>query len=157
MLSEDDWGVWRELRLAALAEAPYAFGSTLADWSGDGDQEGRWRARLSMRGSHNLVALLDGTPMGMASGVPGSGEGTAELVSMWVSPAARGRGVADSLVEAVAAWALERGSHTLELAVMPGNSRAIALYRRLGFKQTDILGSPTPDGSSHELVMSKPL
>lgn len=45
-VSPDSWRMWRELRLAALAEAPNAFGSTLAEWSGAGDTEQRWRARL---------------------------------------------------------------------------------------------------------------
>ena len=45
-LNPGDWWLWRELRLAALAEAPAAFSSTLAEWSGAGDTEQRWRARL---------------------------------------------------------------------------------------------------------------
>lgn len=53
MLTPDDWPIWRELRLAALAEAPQAFGSRLADWQGEGDREERWRDRLSIPGSCN--------------------------------------------------------------------------------------------------------
>jgi hypothetical protein len=64
-LAPEDWPVWRGLRLAALAEAPYAFGSTLADWQGTGDREERWRARVQIPGSHNVVAVLDGQPVGL--------------------------------------------------------------------------------------------
>ena len=60
VLTPDDWRTWRRLRLAALAEAPYAFGSRLADWQGDGDREERWRARLGIPGSFNVVAVLGG-------------------------------------------------------------------------------------------------
>jgi hypothetical protein len=46
VLSEQDWRDWRNMRLQALADAPAAFGSTLAEWSGASDREERWRSRL---------------------------------------------------------------------------------------------------------------
>jgi ribosomal protein S18 acetylase RimI-like enzyme len=156
VLMPRDWGAWRRLRLAALAEAPYAFGSRLADWQGDGDREERWRARLDIPGSFNVIAVLDGEPAGLASGVP-SGEGAAELISMWVSPAARGHGVGDHLVQAVSWWARQTGAEVLRLAVVPGNENAAALYRRNGFRLTGELGDLMPDGVRREHIMAKDL
>lgn len=155
-LEPDDWTVWRELRLAALAEAPYAFCSTLAQWQGDGDREERWRARLETPGAH-VVAVLDGRPVGMVSGVPGDGADCVELISMWVSPAARGRGVGSRLIAEVERWAGRSGVTSLRLAVMPGNDAAIALYERCGFVDTGELGDLLPDGASRERVMAKSL
>jgi len=156
VLTPDDWRIWRRLRLAALAEAPYAFGSRLADWQGDGDREERWRARLGIPGSFNVVAVLDGEPAGLASGVPAA-EGGAELISMWVSPAARGHGVEEHLVQAVARWAQRAGAGVLRLAVVPGNENAAALYRRNGFHLTGDLGDLMPDGVRREHIMAKDL
>lgn len=158
VLAPDDWPAWRELRLAALAEAPYAFGSRLADWQGDHDREQRWRDRLGIPGSYNVIAVLDGQPAGMASGVPAEDSGgAAELISMWVSPTARGRGVADRLVQAVEDWARQAGAGVLKLAVTEGNDSAIALYRRCGFADTGELGDLMPDGVRREHVMAKSL
>ena len=156
-LSADDWALWRELRLVALEEAPYAFGVPLAEWQGDGDREERWRGTAwSIPGSRNLIALLDGKPAGMASGIPGERDGVTELISMWVVPEARGHGVGDHLMRAVEAWAVEVGAEVLELAVAPGNEKAIALYRRHGFEDTSQLGDELPNGL-RELVMAKKL
>ncbi|MEV5378870.1 GNAT family N-acetyltransferase [Streptomyces nondiastaticus] len=155
-LSPDDWPLWRELRLVALAEAPYAFSSRLADWQGDGDREERWRARLELPGSLNLIAELDGSPAGMVSGIPGPNAGTVELISLWVAADARGRGVGERLVRAVEQWATDTGAERLHLAVMPGNEHAFALYRRLGLHDTGPHGDPLPDGR-REHVMAKHL
>jgi GNAT superfamily N-acetyltransferase len=154
VLTPDDWPVWRELRLAALAEAPQAFGSRLADWQGQGDREERWRGRLSIPGSYNVVALVDGSPAGMVSGIPDDEPGVAELISMWVSPAARGRGVGGQLIAAVEQWARQAGAGVLRLCVYEGNASARALYLRAGFTGT---GEFLPDGDRTEIVMRKAL
>lgn len=154
VVTPDDWTVWRELRLAALAEAPYAFGSRLVDWQGDGDRAERWRARLELPGSYNIVALVDGIPAGMASGVPTDKAGVVELISMWVSPRARGRGVGDLLVEAVRRWAVEGGATELRLAVTESNDPAETLYRRHGFRRTVDPPELMPDGVRREYAMS---
>jgi ribosomal protein S18 acetylase RimI-like enzyme len=157
VLAENDWKVWRELRLAALTEAPYAFGSRLADWQGDGDGEQRWRDRLSVPGSYNVVALLDGQPVGMASGVPTDQDGVVELISMYVTPAGRGRGVGDHLLHAVERWAQQVEAEALRLAVAEGNRNAIALYERNGFHDTGEPGDLMPDGIRREHIMTKRL
>ncbi|MGW5670277.1 N-acetyltransferase family protein [Micromonospora sp. NPDC003776] len=157
VLGEGDWEMWRELRLAALAEAGYAFGSQLADWQGDGDREERWRDRLAIPGSYNILAMLDGQPVGMASGVPTDHDGVVELISMYVAPVGRGQGVGDHLVQAVEQWAQLVGARTLRLAVVEDNTNAWALYQRNGFRDTGELGDLMPDGVRRERIMAKSL
>ncbi|RKT57196.1 ribosomal protein S18 acetylase RimI-like enzyme [Saccharothrix australiensis] len=119
----DDWQVWRRLRLAALRDAPDAFESAYEKWAHAPEE--RWRRRLA--GSLDLVARLDGADVGMVSGMPGD---PVELISLWVAPAARGRGVGDALVDGVARWADPR---PVRLRVAAGNAHALALYLRHGF------------------------
>ncbi|MDT0345450.1 GNAT family N-acetyltransferase [Streptomyces litchfieldiae] len=149
-----DWPLWREVRLAALADAPEAFRARLGDWHRGGEEQ--WRARLTMPGAHNVVALLDGRAAGSARGEPGE-DGVSELRSVWVGPWARGRGIGERLVAAVENWARESGASALRLAVVPGNAPAIALYRRLGFVATEEPGEWLPDGVTRERVMVKAL
>jgi ribosomal protein S18 acetylase RimI-like enzyme len=98
VLRPDDWPLWRQLRLEALAESAAAFNSTLAHWTGAGDAEERWRARLS-NVPLNIVLRSDGAPAGMVSAYVRADD-TVELISMWVAPFARGRGVGDAAVRA---------------------------------------------------------
>lgn len=156
-LRPDDWRIWRRLRLDALAEAPYAFAARLADWQGDNDVEERWRNRLGMPGSFNVAAVLDGQPVGMASAVPATDDSAIEVISMWVAPAARGRGVGDALVHKTVEWGRDAGAYTLRLRVAEGNRAASQLYQRNGFRHTGEFGDVMPDGVARERVMAKRL
>jgi ribosomal protein S18 acetylase RimI-like enzyme len=141
----DDWRVWRGLRLDALGEAPHAFSSKLAEWQGEGDTEPRWRARLQSV-PLNVIADRDRAPVGMVSAVM-EGEAT-ELISMWVSPDARGAGVGDALIEAVLQWSVAVGLARVTLRVVEGNDHAVGLYRRHGFVDT----GPVEHGGPEALV-----
>ena len=148
-MSDDDWKLWRELRLAALAEAPYAFGSTLGAWQDAGEEQ--WRDRLRIPGARDLVGYLDGEPVGMASGVP-AGADAVEIISVWVSPAGRGRGVGDALIGAIADWAAASGAAAVRLSVRADNAAAVRLYERAGFVHV----GPNPE-DPREIVMERGL
>jgi ribosomal protein S18 acetylase RimI-like enzyme len=130
-IDEDDWVQWRELRLAALREAPEAFGSRLADWTGSWDTEDRWRKRLTTV-PHNVIAYHDGKPVGIVSSTTPM-DGAVDLISLWVDPTARGQGAGDALIGAISSWARRAGASQVQLAVRATNERAISLYARNGF------------------------
>ncbi|EID79781.1 MULTISPECIES: LLM class flavin-dependent oxidoreductase [Rhodococcus] len=151
-LSPDDWRVWRVLRLAALRESPHAFESRLADWQGDCDTEGRWRGRLRDVEA-NFAVDVDGEPAGMVSGALIDGGTAVELISLWVTPHARGRGVGDLLVRTVLDWAVAgTTAERVVLRVHEGNAHARDLYERNGFRT---LGAPTPN-AEREMVHQLP-
>jgi len=153
VLTGDDWALWRDVRLAALAEAPQAFKHRIEDWHRGGEE--RWRAGFTSPGTYNIVAFKHDRAVGMARGIP-VGTDVCELRSVWVSPEARGRQVGDRMIEAIAHWALRLGATTLRLTVIPDNHSAIRLYRRHGFAFSGQLGDALP-GGDREQVMVKAL
>ncbi len=138
-LSPDEWQAFREIRLAALKDAPYAFGSTWEHEMERSDEE--WRQALTSR--TRFVAVRDGQVVGLAAGGDSGPDGVAALTSLWVDPRARGRGVGDKLVISVTDWARDAGYKQLVLWVTEGNQHAEALYERNGFTRTgDVISEP---------------
>lgn len=156
-LSADDWRSWRSVRLAALTDAPGAFGSRLQEWADA--PEDRWRQRLSIPGAIDLLAFDadENAPVGMATGTPDEdNDSRAQLISMWVDPAVRGRGVATVLITAIAHWAASIGAITLTLSVMPDNVAARRTYEKNDFTVSHEPGDLLSDGR-RELVMLRDL
>lgn len=148
-----EWETLRLVRLAALADAPEAFGSTTARELALGEAE--WRRRAES--APNFIAWRDDDPVGLVTviGPPGPGEERPvrewELVSMWVSPQARGSGAADLLVSAAVEAAAAESAGLLVLWVADGNARARAFYLRAGFRPAGVRQTyQRQDGSAFE-------
>jgi ribosomal protein S18 acetylase RimI-like enzyme len=135
-LQPAEWAAFRAIRLRALADAPDAFGGTLAGESAKSDEE--WQTQVDppagaifvVDGEDGLVAMVIGGP------APADFPGAAALFSMWVDPSVRRNGLGIALIDAVKAWAIEQGYAVLGLGVTTTNEPAIGLYQRLGFADT---------------------
>ncbi|MGF1632496.1 MAG: GNAT family N-acetyltransferase [Phycisphaerae bacterium] len=140
-----DVAVYRDVRLAALADAPSAFGSTHA--SEAARDEGFWHDRLARcdgRRGVTVLAFADDqqAACGLATGVfetatnPAGRPGVAWLLSMWVGPDVRRNGLGRRIVEAIVGWARQAEAEQLLLHVTLGNEGAERLYTRCGFVRT---------------------
>ena len=148
-----------EVRLRGLQESPWAFGSTHARESAFTDAE--WRTRLERWNGVSgigFIAVEDDSPCGMAGALLDETDVTrAQLVSMWTAPSQRRKGVGRLLVEAVMAWAMQRGVRVLLLMVTSKNESAMRFYDELGFTRTGRVEPYPNDPSMLEYEMARQL
>ncbi|MDF8263854.1 GNAT family N-acetyltransferase [Luteipulveratus flavus] len=127
-LERREWQTYRAIRLAALADAPAAFGGTYANAAAYPEQTWRdWCAQPSW------FAFEGEEPVGMVRVGSQDAHDLPELISMWVAPQARGTSTAADLVGRVLSWARAEGERGVRLRVIDDNHRARALYERVGF------------------------
>lgn len=158
-LGEEDWAEYREARLRGLKESPEAFSATY-DEELEVD-EAEWRDR--MRRSRRLLAERGGELVGVVSigqFRQTTNEGVAELFGLWVTPEARGTGIAARLVQAGADQARLDGRTHLSYWVGTDNGRAVAFASSFGFRPTDNrrpMRVASEDDGEEELAMILPL
>jgi GNAT superfamily N-acetyltransferase len=123
----------RSMRLEALLDSPQAYGSTYQEclaWTNR-----QWRNVC--RDWNHYLGEQDGRVVGVASGgVNDRYPSTLWLYGMYVTPRARGTGIAKQLVEVVAQWARDQGVSSLYLHVAAPMIRARTFYERMGFRAT---------------------
>ena len=128
-----DASLLRAIRLEALADSPQAYGSSYEETSAWSNRH--WRALC--RQWNYYLAEHEGRVVGVASGGTNNVHpGTRWLYGMYLSPSARGTGVAQQLVEAVESWARDEGVDSLFLHVAEPMARARAFYEKEGFVLT---------------------
>ncbi|MCT4471550.1 GNAT family N-acetyltransferase [Bosea spartocytisi] len=152
-LGPDDARDYRDIRLAALKNAPDAFGSTYEE-----------EHTLSVEAFAKQVeattvfgAFLDKQIRGMAGFARQQGRKSTHkglIWAMFVAPTVRGQGVGLALVEA----ALKHAATIVEqvtLKVVTDNVAAIALYEAMGFKTYGIEPKALKVGNGYadELLM----
>jgi len=141
-LRSADWERLKNIRLAALEDSPDAFASNLESNLGLSDLV--WIENVT--GLPTFV-LVNGTlDDGMVRCAPDKKDpADMFVISMWVAPRARGKGVASMLMQAAIQWAERAGYRRLHLDVADNNVSAIALYEKFGFKPTGERGAlPAP-------------
>jgi putative acetyltransferase len=90
-------------------------------------------------GSIYYVAEENGVLIGGAGIYPSPGlpAGTCELVKMYLTPAARGKGIGKALIEKALAFAKETGYRHVYIETMPELRKAMSVYEKFGFKYLD--------------------
>ena len=77
-----------------------------------------------------------------------------QLISMWVDPVARGRGVARDLIRAVATWTQARNAARVVLFVQEANAPARRVYQQAGFRLTGDRTPASAGRSAFKLVLA---
>ena len=133
---------FRTIRLRALQDAPDAFGSTFEESAARPAES--WAKQLLELPT--FVAVENGLDVGLVRCMRHEARSdTAWLISMWVAPEMRGRGVGSALVDAVIEWGQTAHVNRLLLDVADHNIPAIALYEKKGFLPTgEVSTLPAP-------------
>ena len=104
------------------------------------EPDATWEAWVSEaaegRGKVLFLAEDDDRLVGVVGGFRRLDPDEVQLVSLWVDPAARGRGVARVLIRAVAEWTTSIGARRVFLFVQEANAPGRALYQHAGFRPT---------------------
>jgi ribosomal protein S18 acetylase RimI-like enzyme len=97
----------------------------------------QWASEAADSGDKVLfVADEAGRWLGVVGGFRRLQPDEVQLVSLWVDPAARGRGLARALIRTVATWARGVSAERVVLFVQEANAPGRALYLAAGFRPT---------------------
>lgn len=137
--------LYKQIRLLALKEAPYAFSSTYDSANQRSDESWQEQVESSALGIDRatFIAFSDHVPIGIAALYRDQENGdTGELLQVWVHPEFRGTAVVRDLMDEIFRWAAENNFRKVFAGVAKENTRALKFYAKYGFLTMD----ETPQG-----------
>lgn len=131
-MQADDWERVEEIYRAGIATGHATFESEPPTW-----------AQFDSTRLHDLrlVVVRDSAVLGWAATSPTSTREAYRGVvehSVYIDPAAQGRGVGSALLAALCAQADERGYWTIQSSIFPENTASLRLHQRHGFRRVGV-------------------
>ena len=133
-VGEDD--LFKQLRLKALQDAPYAFPSTYEAALQRSAESWHEQAESTAQGLDRatFIVFSDNVPIGMAALYREQDKvDVGELLQVWVSPEYRGTKVIWDLMDEIFKWGRENRFQRIIAGVTKGNDRAEKFYTNYGF------------------------
>jgi L-amino acid N-acyltransferase YncA len=131
-LTVEHWPSVKSIYQAGIATGNATFETAAPTWE-------QWDATHSK--ADRLVAIEEGAVLGWAALTPVSGRcvysGVGE-VSVYVSPAAQGKGVGKALLQALITASEQHDYWTLQAGIFPENKASVRLHEKAGFKTVGI-------------------
>ncbi len=139
-LPSSRWQEYRDLRIRAVTNVPYAFGTTAEEELSK--SEDRWKKRLEGTGEdrkdYAVFAEEDGNLVGTMGAYRerlGKVKHSATVVGVYIDEKYRGQGISSLLMDALIKKISEDTTVIrLELMVVTTQEAAIALYKKFGFE-----------------------
>jgi RimJ/RimL family protein N-acetyltransferase len=128
--------LYKQVRLASLRDAPYAFGTTYDSALQRSSEFWRKRADSTAHGTDagTFIAFSNDVPIGMASLLRIDGQADAgELMQVWIAPEYRGTSAIWNLIDTIFGWADENNFRRIIAGVTKVNARALKFYIKYGF------------------------
>ena len=127
-MTSDDWVAVEAIYAAGIATGNTTFEISTPSWE---------QFDASRSTAHRMVAEEDGKVLGWVAVSPVSARAAYAGVvehSVYVDPAAAGRGIGSALIAALIASTERAGIWTIQSAIFPENTASLALHRRAGFR-----------------------
>jgi len=128
-MSSDDWEQVRSIYLEGVREGNSTFETEAPSWEA-WDEAHLQSPRLVMRGGDQVLGWAALSPVSKRRVYSGVAE-----VTVYVTQAARGKGIGRALLEALIEASEQAGIWTLQASIFPENTASIELHLKCGFRE----------------------